>query len=161
MTLYKNRAIDSTRGSLSKRELPTGVRDSDGNFWALMDLARRACSAQGSMSTHGPTQLSHPAPQTDSLDLGLDLDLSLPCNHPLQHFFEKLLFPCSQNDTFCNVYSRGIKSSMDLIELFPVSRNAGSGKGPGEKMENRRRLASLPSLAESQQVRMSLFSKNF
>ena len=74
-----------------------------------MDLARMTCSAQGSMYTHGPTQLSHPAPQTNSLNLDLDLDLSLPCNHPLQHFFDKLLFLCSQNDTFCNVYSRGIK----------------------------------------------------
>ena len=41
---------------------------------------------------------------------------------------------------------------MDLTELLPVSHNAGSGKAPGGEMENRRRLASLPSLAESRQV---------
>ena len=41
---------------------------------------------------------------------------------------------------------------MDLTELLPVSHNAGSGKVLGRGMENRRRLASLSSLAESQQV---------
>ena len=50
---------------------------------------------------------------------------------------------------------------MDLTELFPVSHNAGSGKVPGGGMENRRRFASLPSLAESQQVLDVIIFKKF
>ena len=43
-------------------------------------------------------------------------------------FLKKFHFPCSQNGTFWNVYSRGIKSLMRWRTLLPISQLLATGR---------------------------------
>ena len=74
------------------------------------------------------------SPQANSLDLGLDLDLSLPCSSSLQIFLKKYNFSCSQNDFSRYVYSRGAKKFLEWQIQFHISQLLAAGrfyeKGP-------------------------------